>query len=265
LILVLQVLPALAGEAGPPAVNLGPYVVSVEAVGRLLDLTQSPCNQAEAFISLSIEGKPEALGRLLEMAQEPEATDDRQKRLVFQEIRFPPPPAAEPGRKTAKIPVEVWFSGSDRSADGLESFSASLVSYEKKESLRLDFIQVAGEEPQSQNLDGLMITPTFTGRQESGGSAVYEVKLEVKASPEADSATQWRNEQVELIDVEGQPKAPLSTSRTYRYDESGKVIAKTITAAFALPARPPRGVRYRVERLRGVQTQSYRFENLPLP
>ena len=77
--------------------------------------------------------------------------------------------------------------------------------------------------------------------------------------------SQWVNEQVQLIDAEGKVISPLSTSRTYQYDDTGQVSARSIIAQFAEPQRPPRGVRYRADRLSGIETFPYFFEGLPLP
>jgi len=262
----LGALAALPAGAPPAAAQVGPYNVCVESVGRVLDFTQPPENQSFTFVTLSIEGQPEAVERLLENTQDPAATDNSQKRLTFQEIRLPSR-SAPAGRKGAvKTPVQVWFSAADPKATALQSFSASLVCYEKKENLRIDFLSVAGEEFSSRPLNGLILKPTVMGPQEDPRGEHYEVQVEVRDSGEKpDQTERWENEQIELIDAEGQPKTALSTARTYQYDESGKIAARTIAATFPLPTRPPRGLRYRVEHLLGVQALPYRFENLPLP
>ncbi|NIM05220.1 MAG: hypothetical protein GTO55_03920 [Armatimonadetes bacterium] len=264
-VLILQMLAAFPAAAAPATTEVGPYTVCLESVGHVLDLTKPAGTQMSAFISLSIQGETEALEHLLEMAQEPEATDDRENSLVFQQIRLPARFTPN-GSLPTTIPIEVWFSDMAPAAESLKSFSASLVCYEKKESLRLDFICVAEEEFCGQSLEGLVITPTFVGQKEDAEEKPYQVEVEIRSSKqEPDAATQWRNEQVELIDADGQPKAALSISRTYQYDENGKIAARTITATFATPSHPPRGVRYRVERILGVQTLPYQFEDLPLP
>ncbi len=264
-ILLFFSLQACWGQA--PLVQAGPYTVKLESTARVLDFAQPEENRARTLVTLSIEGPAEAMGRLSEIALEPAAADDQGSKLVFQQVNIVEKPAAlEPRQPSARVAAQVWFSAADAGASALEVFSASLVSYEKKEGLRVDFLSVAGEKPAARSLEGLTLSPEFLGVQEARSGKVYQVKVEVKGPAEksADSL-QWTNEQVELIDAEGQPKAALSTTRTYRYDEAGQAIARTITATFTYSPRSPRGFRYRVERLQGVQTRPYRFENVALP
>jgi len=263
-LLAFSLLPCLAE---PPTAKAGPYTVSIESVARVMDFTQPPESRAFTLINLQIEGAAEVLGRVLEAVQEPAASDDQKNQLALCQVLFPGrTPPAEGRRPAVKMAVQVWFSAASRAATALAAFSAHVVCYEKKDSLRVDFLSVAGEKPSPQALDGLLIAADFLGPQESPSGKVYQVKVEVKVLPEKpDPSVQWANEQVELIDAEGQPRAALSTSRSYQYDESGRIIARTISAAFAFFQQPPRGLRYRVDRLRGVQTFPYHFENLPLP
>jgi YD repeat-containing protein len=263
-ILIVISLATLPCRAEPPSVSAGPYTVSVESVARILDLTQPAENQACTVLNLSIAGAPAQLDRILEAMQDPAATDNLGGKLSLRQIAFPK--AAEARQPATGTAVQVWFSGASAMALSLENFSANLVCYEKRENLKVDFLSVAGEKPSAQTLDNILIAPEVPIIQQSSAGKRYRVKVDITLpQPTSDPASQWINEQMELIDFEGQPQTALSTSRTYQYDANGQVTGRTITAIFPNPAQPPRGIRYRVDHLNGVQTISYAFEKLPLP
>jgi len=266
-IVVLISLLALPCAAEAPSFSAGPYNVSVESVARILDLTQPAENQACTVLNLSITGAPAQLDRILEAMQDPAATDNLGGKLSLRQIAFPKAAhAAEARQPAAGTAVQVWFSGANAGATSLENFSANLVCYEKRENLKVDFLSVAGEKPSAQTLDNILIAPEVPIIQQSSAGKRYRVKVDITLpQPTSDPASQWINEQMELIDFEGQPQTALSTSRTYQYDANGQVTGRTITAIFPNPAQPPRGIRYRVDHLNGVQTISYAFEKLPLP
>ena len=257
--------------AGPAPTRVGPYTVLVESVGRVLDFTQSSGSQRFVVVTLAIEGPAEAMSRVLEKVQDPAAVDDQQRNLQFQQVCFPPRLSAQESRRSpTRSSIQVWFLAPPDSSSSLADFSASLVCYEKKERLSAEFVNLAGEQPSAQSLDSLSLTTDFLGPQEGRTGKTYQVRVEVKVAPESSTSSaewekQWANEQVELIDADGAVKLPITSSRTYQYGDNGQVIGEIIIASFELPARPPRGVRYQVDRVRGVQTLPYRFEELPLP
>jgi hypothetical protein len=266
-IFIVIALVALPCAAEAPSVSAGPYTVSVESVARILDLTQPAENQACTVLNLSIAGAPAQLDRILEAMQDPAATDNLGGKLSLRQIAFPKAaPAAEVLPPAGGTAVQVWFSGASAGAVSLENFSTNLVCYDKRENLKVDFLSVAGEKPSAQTLDNLLIAPEVPIIQQSSAGKRYRVKVDITLlQPTPDPASQWTNEQMELIDFEGQPQTALSTSRTYRYDTNGQVTGRTLTALFLNPAQPPRGIRYRVDHLHGVQTISYAFQKLPLP
>jgi hypothetical protein len=262
-ILLLLLFSPLPGRA-EPVVKAGAYEIHLQTVARLLDLTPSDKPAPATSLTLSLQAPPEALGKLLEAAQEPQAIDDLGNVLTLQEIRYPEDKQPGPEGNT----LQILLSPADRAATRLKQFTAHLVCFDKKESLHLDFLSVAGEKLAGQDLDYLSIHPELVGPREvtKGKGKVYLVKVEVQfpAQP-PDPSVSWRNEQVELIDAEGRPQSALSTSRSFKYDDKGQMLVMVMTAAFPLPAKSPRGLRYRVERLQGVQVFDYVFNNLPLP
>jgi hypothetical protein len=247
-----------------PKVKAGPYEIHLIGIARQLDLTPTDQPAATTALTLTIKASPEAMEKLLEVAQEPTATVDTGETLTFQEIHFPNDAMVTPGRRE----FQVLLTPAPVTARGLKQFTAHLQCFDKKESLRLDFLCVAGEKLASQNLDYLVISPELLGPQNlgKGKGKLYLVKVAVQSPDKRpDPTVSWRNEQVELIDTDGQPRRALSTSRSFKYDDQGEMTTMIMTASFALPAQPPRGLRYRVERLLGMQDFSYTFEDLPLP
>jgi hypothetical protein len=262
LILGLLLCPPLSAFA-EPKVKAGPYEIHLNGIARQLDLTPADQPAAATVLTLAIKAPPEAMERLLEAAQEPAAIDDLENSLTLQEIRFPDDQAAGPD-----VTFQILLSPAAAGATRLKQFRAHLLCFEKKENLRLDFLCVSGERLAGRNLDYLIISPELIGPQEisKGKGKVYLVKVEVQFPiQKPDPSMSWRNELVELIDADGRPRSALSTSRSFKYDNKGRVTAIVITAGFAPPAQSPRGLRYRVERLQGVQAFDYAFENLPLP
>jgi len=266
-IFIVISLAALPCAAEAPSVGAGPYTVSVESVARILDLTQPAANQACTALNILISGAPAQLDRILEAMQNPAATDNLGGKLSLRQIAFPKAAHTTEARPPAAgTAAQVWFSGASAGAASLDNFSANLVCYEKRENLKVDFLSVAGEKPFAQSLDNLLIAPEVPIVQQTSAGKRYRVKVGITLlQPKADAATQWTNEQMELIDFEGKPQTALSTSRTYQYDTNGQVTGRTLTALFPNPAQPPRGIRYRVDHLHGVQTISYAFQKLPLP
>jgi|GEM_PF-5159466 len=257
----------LAGLLGPalcavaePKTKAGPYEIRVIGISRQIDLTP-PEPAAATALTLTVTAPPEALDKLLEAAREPEATDDLGNRLIFQEIRIPE-------YSGSGLSFQILLSPAAAESTRLKQFRSHLVCFDKKTDLRLDFLCVAGEKLAGRNLEYLVINPELIGLQEivKGKGKVYLVKAEVQfTGQKPDPAISWRNEAVELIDAEGRPRGALSTSRSFKYDNKGQMTAIVITAAFPPPAQSPRGLRYRVEKLQGVQAFDYVFENLPLP
>jgi hypothetical protein len=262
LIFMLLLFSPLIGRA-EPVTKAGPYEIHLQAIARLLDLTPPDKSTASTALTLCLQAPQETLDKLLDAAQEPAAMDEAGNVLSLQEIRFPQDRPAGSG-----LTLQILLSPADPAATRLKRFTAHLVCFDKKESLRLDFLSVAGEKLASQNLDYLTINPELVGPQEvaKGKVKLYLVKVEVQfPAQRPDPSASWRNEQVELIDADGRPRSALSTSRSFKYDDQGQMRSMIMTAGFPLPAQPPRGLRYRVERLRGVQVFDYVFNNLPLP
>lgn len=268
-LLLLTTLPALAAA---PAKTVGPYTVTVESVGRMVDYTQPPASQGCTVVNLLVAGTPDAMGRLVDTAQDPVALDSQGTKLVLQQIRFPER-LPSVGPRPAKLQAQVWFSCPNPSADSLQRFTGSLVLYDRKDSYTLNFINVTSEKLGSQSAAGVTVAPEFLGPQDTPDGKVFRVRADVKlparpaASPAApqDFEKQWANEQLELIDGDGQPMTALATSRSYKYGDKNQIVGAVITASFALPPIPPRGLRYRVEQVQGLRTLPYRFDNLPLP
>jgi YD repeat-containing protein len=264
-ILIMLLSSLLPLWAAPPSVKVGAYTITVENVARALDLTQLADKQACTVITLSINAPAEAMGRLLETIQQPTCNDDLGSVLLLREVRVIGK-TIDSRTAPVKTVLQVWLSPVGNGSTEISDFSASIQSYEKREPVRLDFLSVADELPASQSLEGMTVVPEFVGPKTVANGKVYQIRLDIRSGPDKTApAPLLSNEQIELIDAEGQPKSALSTQRSYKYDDEGKVTGRTITATFALPAQAPRGVRYRADRLRGVESWPYHFENLPLP
>lgn len=269
LLIVISTLPIAAAT---PSVTVGPFNIRLESISRSLDLTLPAGRQASTVLILLIEGPLDEISRITDPLKEVTGMDDCGTRLTFRETRIlnrsTPPSADKAVDPTAqgKIRVQVKLSAAAGDATKLADLSASLVSYEQHEHVQLDFLSVTGEPPALQYLDGAKIRPSFPTPQQIKARGAYDVKVYVRMSAaSAKSSIQWSTEEIEIIDSQGKLRKPLSTSRTYQYDDRGQVVGRTISASFMLPSQPPRGVRYRVDRLQGTQEMSYRFTHLPLP
>ena len=270
IIAMLPMLAMLPPVERPQAVEAGPYHLEVESVGQVLDFTRPVEERLGTVIDLAVSAEGEELGKLLEVAHNPTVCDESGNGLAFQQIRYPENSTATDGKgKVSKIRLQLWFAA-PRTFYGenscLRDLKASLLRYEKRETVWMDFLSVAGEEPGGQTYESLRIKPRLR-RTEERGRRLLEVTLDIRPARESgfDPSVHWMNEQVELIDAQGVAVQAIATARTYEYDGEGKMTGRKITAQFTEPKGAARGVRFRAERLSGMETLEYKFEYLPLP
>jgi len=264
LLLAMLGLPPARAEA--PMQAVGDYRVGIARVARVIDFSL-PAPQSFVAVTMFVSAPNlAALDRVLGLCQEATLEADGGAKLRYQQTE----PASNPDPQQVRRYETLWFSAPKAGARSLQALSGALRTYRQRVQVQMDFISVAGEPATRQQVDGLTASLEYLGpgdrREGQQDDLIARLRLQFTAPAGGEEASDWLNQRLELIDAEGRPRPASDMTTTFGYDEKLGAPIRNIVARFVGLARvSPRGLRYRADKVTGVETVSYRFENLPLP